>query len=308
MLDRYDLDAIHFDDYFYPYPSYNNDKDFPDDKAWSAYQQSGGTLSRGDFRRKAVDDFVEELSKTIRSHKPHVMLGISPFGIYRPGFPASIKGFDQYEQLYADPHRWLTEGWVDYLAPQLYWEIRKPDQSFVTLLDWWQDHNPKGRHIWPGIYTSRLLEETPRYDDAELPAQVNITRVLGDPSAGHIHFSMKSLEKNARGITDALTKLYATPALVPANPWMDVAQPRAPRVMAKQTGKTLTVEAEKKSIAQGLHWAVQVKADNKWQTLIAPASQDIIRVTLPNDAEPQAVLVYATNRAGVTSEPADALR
>ena len=151
LVKRYDLDGIHFDDYFYPYDSYNGGKDFPDDKSWAAYRAGGGDLSRGDWRRESVNSFISNLYKKIKAEKPHVKFGLSPFGIWRPGYPESISGYDQYDKLYADARLWLNKGWIDYFTPQLYWTINKIPQSFPVLLGWWKSENLQKRHLWPGI-------------------------------------------------------------------------------------------------------------------------------------------------------------
>ncbi|MEM1444795.1 MAG: family 10 glycosylhydrolase [Planctomycetota bacterium] len=325
VLRRYDIDAIHFDDYFYPYPSYNDGKDFPDDPTYDAYVEAGGVLPRADFRRKAVNDFVESLHHLIRREAPNVKFGISPFGIPRPGNPHYIKGFDQYEQLYADAHLWMREGWIDYMAPQLYWEIRNPDQSFVGLLQWWHANNPKGIHVWPGLYTSRLLAETPearRFDDDEIPQQIKWSRVLADNpeavSAGHIHFSIKALQQNAREVADTLkAKHYADEALVPASPWLSGGAAPAPRIAAERDGNEVTIA--KLEAGDGLNWVVQVGVidgeNSAWSHDIIPAAEQSATLTLPklegpanegddadSDEEPTiTVAVFTVDRAGVAS-------
>ncbi|MCD6308230.1 MAG: family 10 glycosylhydrolase, partial [Candidatus Latescibacteria bacterium] len=158
VVGRYDIDGVHFDDYFYPYPSYNNGGDFPDDESWKRYVDGGGKLSRGNWRRKNVDTFVERVYRGIRKAKPRVRFGMSPFGIWRPYFPQSIRGLDQYDVLYADAKRWLNEGWVDYFTPQLYWPIRQIPQSYPVLLSWWARENTRNRNLWPGLYTSRARD------------------------------------------------------------------------------------------------------------------------------------------------------
>ncbi len=294
VVDRYDVDGIHFDDYFYPYPSYNDGNDFPDDASYKAYQDAGGRLNRGDWRRKSVNDFVEELHSVIKARKPHVKFGISPFGIYRPGHPDYIKGFDQYEELYADAHFWLERGWVDYMTPQLYWEIRNPDQSFVGLLKWWNDHNPEGRHIWPGLYTSRLNSENPTFDDDEIPMQIKWTRVLTQPSSGHVHFSIKALQKDSREVATKLKAgYYGDDALVPASPWMSEGQPAAPTFTAQREDDTVTVTLEE--APPGLAWVVQVGVEGRWTHTVVPGTETTTTVTLP---APQALEAgpEATNR------------
>ena len=156
IVKRYDIDGVHFDDYFYPYPSYNGNNDFPDDDSYTNYQSSGGRLSRADWRRDHVNNFVRKVYRGIKQEKSHVKFGISPFGIWRPGHPPSIKGFDQYDQLFADAKLWLNKGWVDYFAPQLYWPINQIPQSFPLLLNWWKDQNLRHRHLWPGLSVGRL--------------------------------------------------------------------------------------------------------------------------------------------------------
>ncbi len=216
VVRRYGVDGVHMDDYFYPYP----EKDaagaeipFPDDDAWEAYRKAGGKLARADWRRDAVNRFVRDLYTQVHEAKPWVQVGVSPFGIWRPGHPEGIAGFDQYDKLYADARLWLAEGWVDYLSPQLYWPIRQEKQSFPKLLDWWAGQNAKHRHLWPGIYTSK-------YPPAEIVEQIELTR-SGGKADGVIHFSAKSILENRRGIADELKKLYAEPAKVPDSPWLE---------------------------------------------------------------------------------------
>jgi len=140
VVKRYDVDGVHMDDYFYPYAEKDadgNNISFPDDDTWAAYQKSGGRLSRSDWRRDAVNRFVERMYREVKKEKKWVKVGISPFGIWRPGHPPGIEGFDQYEGLFADAKKWLNEGWVDYFTPQLYWPIAQEKQSYSKLLAWW---------------------------------------------------------------------------------------------------------------------------------------------------------------------------
>ena len=225
VVRRYDIDGVHIDDYFYPYPEAG--QPFPDGNVFRRY---GNGLTQDDWRRKNVDDFVRDVYAAIHKEKPWVRFGVSPFGIYRPGIPeTTTAGIDQYATLYADPLKWLRAGWVDYLAPQLYWAIAQKPQSFPVLFDWWRSENPKGRHIWPGLFTSRLLpgEKLGGFSSEEIVRQIALTRKDGD--AGHIHFSMKALSQNARGVADTLRgRLYAEDALPPASPWLDSTPPKAP--------------------------------------------------------------------------------
>jgi uncharacterized lipoprotein YddW (UPF0748 family) len=215
VVHRYDIDGIHIDDYFYPY----KEKDaaghvvpFPDDDTWEAYQKSGGTLSRDDWRRSAVNAFIEKMYAETKAAKPWVKVGISPFGIWRPGHPDGINGFDAYDQLYADSKLWLNRGWVDYWSPQLYWPINKKEQSFPRLLSWWMSENTQHRHVWPGLGTHR-------HSAAEIVEQIQLTRRMVDPP-GHVHFSMKAIMQNKGGIADALKDVYQEAARVPSSPWL----------------------------------------------------------------------------------------
>ncbi|MFN0184297.1 MAG: glycoside hydrolase family 10 protein, partial [Aquabacterium sp.] len=160
VLRRYPVDAVHIDDYFYPYPvagaGGGTDLPFPDDEPWARYRAGGGILTRDDWRRDNVDRLVQRLYETVQQ-QPGVRLGISPFGIGRPDRrPPGVSGFSQYDRLFADVERWLDQGWLDYLVPQLYWPRDQRAQAFEPLLDYWLGANSAGRHVWPGLFTSRV--------------------------------------------------------------------------------------------------------------------------------------------------------
>lgn len=254
LVSRYDIDGLHIDDYFYPYPVTEGGKkvDFPDAASYAAYRGRGGTLSLGDWRRRNVDQFIQRVHKGIKSHKPWVNFGISPFGIYRPGVPASIKaGIDQYDELYADALKWYQQGWCDYFTPQLYWPIAQTPQSFPVLLDWWASVNKKKIHLWPGLYTSRTNPTSGNWKATEVSDQINLIRKQNG-STGAVHFSMKAIMNNWNGIADELKKTYAKPALVPASTWNKVPAP----------GK-LSLIMDKK-MPPGLHASVPNMAAVQW--------------------------------------------
>ncbi|SEK80962.1 Uncharacterized lipoprotein YddW, UPF0748 family [Roseateles sp. YR242] len=224
LLSRYAVDGLHIDDYFYPYPVQDSSKqelDFPDELSWQRYLNQGGTLSRTDWRRDNVDRLVERLHTLVREVRPTARLGISPFGLPRPDQrPAGIEGFSQYDRLYADVERWLAQGWLDYLAPQLYWPRAQKPQAFETLLRSWQGLNPQQRHIWPGLFTSKAVTDVPGWTPEEIPAQVEICRTA-PATSGHLHFSMVALAQNRRGLTQLLRQgVYTQPALPPTTPWL----------------------------------------------------------------------------------------
>jgi uncharacterized lipoprotein YddW (UPF0748 family) len=220
VVHRYDIDGVHIDDYFYPYREKGNDGKvipFPDDDTWLQYQASGGKLSRDDWRRDAVNRLIERMYREVKSAKPSVKVGISPFGIWRPGNPSGIAGFDPYVEIYADSRMWLKEGWCDYLAPQLYWPLKQEKQSFPRLLAWWCDQNNKERLLCPGLYTSQVTGKDKGWPASEIVEQIKLARTQPGAS-GHVHFSMRALMNNTGGIADALKSVYAEPAKVPPMP------------------------------------------------------------------------------------------
>lgn len=218
VVRRYDVDGVHIDDYFYPYPE--NKQDFPDDGSYDLYRKAGGKLGRAAWRRQNIDRLVERMYEAVHRTKPWVQVGISPFGIARPGVPAGIKaGIDQYDQLYADVQKWFANGWLDYLAPQLYWPIDQAPQSFATLLPWWHEQNTAGRHMWPGINPGRALNPKPPIRQTEIADQIALLRAQ-PASLGHVHFSFKALRTDAPHVGGALRTLYREPAVAPASPWL----------------------------------------------------------------------------------------
>ncbi|MDN3595944.1 glycoside hydrolase family 10 protein [Zunongwangia endophytica] len=271
LVQRYDVDGIHFDDYFYPYDSYNGGKDFPDDQSWNAYKNSGGKLSRGDWRRKNVDDFIERVAKMIKNEKRFVKFGISPFGIWRPGYPQSIAGYDQYEKLYADAKKWLNEGWVDYLTPQLYWKTAQTAQSFPVLLNWWQEENTQNRHIWPGINAGLIKEEG--YEN-ELFNQLMITRGMLSKDAGAVLWDLKTLMNDKEAEKALAENYFRKPALVPASPWMDDKAPKSPEVSTNLDANTLRISWTHPNPNEVFKWVLYFQYEgSKWDFKILNADQ-----------------------------------
>ncbi len=211
LITRYDIDGIHFDDYFYPYP----DGPFPDSATYGAYQSSGGTLSLGDWRRDNVNQMVQRVHELITTEAPSVRFGIAPFGIYRPGIPAGITGLDQYDAIYADPLKWGQQGWVDYLAPQLYWPTSQTAQAYEPLLNWWTGINPN-IYIFAGNYLSKIGENS-TWSLAEFAEQLRISRTYSSRnSLGNIWFQIAPLQRNTSGVRDAFADtFYPTPASTP---------------------------------------------------------------------------------------------
>jgi uncharacterized lipoprotein YddW (UPF0748 family) len=295
VLRRYDIDGVHFDDYFYPYAEKDargNNIDFPDHANWEKYKASGGKLDRGDWRRSHVNDFIESVGREVKKIKPQVMYGISPFGIWQPMPDRQIVGFNAYAELYADSKKWLQDGTVDYLAPQLYWETGRPNLSFPVLLDWWKEQNKKRRHIWPGIATYRIGR--PGYDADMIAGQIGITR-QDQLTLGAIHFSFKSLRNDMGGIQAKLREsVYTRDAIIPASPWMKAARPASPKIDLKRDEKY--VRASWRPVTGAFWYVVYAKDRNGWTYSIQPASE--ISITLSADRMIGNVIVKSVDRLG----------
>ena len=220
VVKRYDIDGVHLDDYFYPYKVKDKDGkivDFPDEPSWRDYKEAGGKLNRSDWRRQSVNQFINRMYRSVKMEKPWVKVGISPFGIWKPGHPKGVVGFNQYEGLYADAKLWLEKGWVDYFTPQLYWAIDSKGQPYEPLLKWWVEQNPMGRHIWPGNFTSRVPKT---WKAEEILNQIKVTREV-EGATGNVHFSMICLMNNRDQIADKLkSTVYKKRALIPSSPWL----------------------------------------------------------------------------------------
>jgi uncharacterized lipoprotein YddW (UPF0748 family) len=293
LIRRYDIDGVHIDDYFYPYPL--DGVDWPT-HAYDASVEEGGDLSLGDFRRAAIDDLVKEIYDQTKELKPHVKVGISPFGIWRPGNPPSIQGFDQYDRLFADARKWLQQGWLDYWTPQLYWPISQTPQSFPQLLAWWHQQNDKGRTLAPGLYTGRIQYQDWPVD--EIVGQVLTTRAMSTltgTSTGHVHFSSQILTRNVKGIAESIRdRLYDDVALPPAMPWVDDTPPAKP---------TFTMKVEGPTRAQPPTTRPTTDLGNKFEPVaFAPTRQPAagLRLTLrtPDDVPPRRWVLQVRRESG----------
>lgn len=290
---RYDVDGVHIDDYFYPYQLKRAGKilDFPDDLSWKRYQAGGGALARDDWRRDNVNGFVRELYSKLKAERPAVKFGISPFGIWRPMKERNIAGLDAYAEIYADSRTWLQNGWVDYIAPQLYWDIASKHQSYPTLLDWWVENNTQNRHLWPGIATDRIGPTRPA---EEIANQILLTRGKTGAAPGNIHWSFGALAANRGNVIDNLMHdVYAEPALMPAYPWLSRAVPAQP-VLRVVSGAISWQACAGETPAW---WAVQVCTGTQWQARVLPGSAR----ELPAGELPEVFSVMAVDRFGNTS-------
>jgi uncharacterized lipoprotein YddW (UPF0748 family) len=298
VVRRYDIDGVHFDDYFYPYKEKDaagREIDFPDDKNWQVYQQSGGKLSRADWRRENVDIFIEIVGREIKKIKPEIVYGISPFGIWQPVPERDISGFNGFAELYADSRKWLQDGTVDYVSPQLYWETARKGQSFPVLLDWWRSQNVKNRFIWPGIGAYRI-GSTSTYTADEIADQVNDLRKDAETS-GAIFFSEKSLRNDVGGILKELReKVYTGNAIIPRISWIKVPSIKAPLVTVKQDPQYVRASWIEQGDRKAFWFVVYAKDKDGWSYSVIPASEHAI--ALSADRKIKSVIVSSVDKLG----------
>ncbi len=322
VVRRYDIDGVHIDDYFYPYPidtpnaagpegvaldggvGVRQELEFPDQASWQHYLLAGGSLDRAHWRRQNVNSLIEAMYMGIRKEKSWVRFGISPFGIGRPDRrPAGIIGFSQYDKLYADAELWLAKGWLDYLAPQLYWPVAQAPQAFDVLLDYWLAQNTQARHVWPGLYTSRIDNSIKSFAPEEIVKQIGVTRSRNGVR-GHLHFSIAALMENRKGISDQLrTQAYQTAALTPPTPWLGSEAPAAPQAATRRESNGVALKLSASAGKPVAHYAIWSRYGNEWRFAVAPASRPVL--LLADDAAggaAQVVVVSAVDRLGNESE------
>jgi uncharacterized lipoprotein YddW (UPF0748 family) len=247
IVRRYDIDALHFDDYFYPYDIVEGGpagKDFPDNPSYAKY---GNGLSKADWRRANVDSVIVQISKAIKEEKPHCKFGISPFAIWRnidkdPEGSNTHVGVTDYDNLYADILLWMKNGWIDYVVPQIYFEFSHPRAPYALLVDWWARHT-YGRHCYIGL-APYLAGTRPAWrDPTELPRQISYLRTF-PTIQGAVFFSSKSFETNPNGWCDSLqNNYYNYPALIPPMPWIDSARPHPPQFHIESNQKEFSTTA-----------------------------------------------------------------
>ncbi len=290
VVRRYDVDGVHLDDYFYPYPEAASDKTelaFPDDASFERYQSKGGELARADWRRKNVTDLIERISREVHAEKRWVKVSVSPFGLGRPDRrPSGVEGFSQYDKLYADVETWLERGYIDWLVPQLYWPAETPRRPFGKVLGSWMASNPQGRSVFPGLFTSRVADgsQSP-WDKGEILREIRLSRELlgqGHLGAGHVHFSMRALLEDRDGLATALKRdLYTTEALVPASPWLDSASPPKPIVIVE--GKSLRLIPPTNKTTTRFVVFVRSRRDRVWHFETLAAEPRRLELTADDD-------------------------
>ncbi len=299
VVNRYDVDGVVFDDYFYPYPEKVGGvaADFPDGASWKKYGAQSG-LSRDDWRRENINRFVQKVSQSVHAAKPWVQFGISPFGIWRPGVPTGIdtKALDAYGKLYADAKLWINNGWVDYLAPQLYWPIAPSEHSFTTLNQWWRQQNLKGRHVFAGLYDAAAGS---KFSEEEIGRQMDVVRAQTG-SGGVIHYHLGSLIANPR-LAKIVAAKYAPPALPPAVTWLESTPPKKPKLQLTESRAGTKFQWENSGETPPRWWLLQFFINGVWTTEVLPTGETAR--TFSKD-KPEMVCLRAVDRLGNLSEPA----
>lgn len=349
VVERYDVDGVHLDDYFYPYReeatitrTVKRGKkrkritrrvtlQFPDNTSWRRYGVARGWSDRAAWRRANVDDFVRTLYREVKAKKRWVLVGISPFGVWRPGHPQGITGLDAYAETFADARRWLREGWVDYLAPQLYWPLDNSQQRFTRLDAWWRGENVLGRHLWPGLFTMRVGSRNDPWEPAEIEREVEALRSARQGTAeslGHVHFRLRTFGEHLDGDSltfgDALRVAeYAEPALPPPSPWLGAAAPAMPvlappsDVGTQQQGSASDEPPRASRLTRPLMiaspgdsvgvrwWLVQSLGTNdRWRTKLLPVADGSVALTAADTVGVAWIAVTALSRTGVAGMPA----
>lgn len=221
VVNRYDVDGVHFDDYFYPYPP--NQIDDEDQETFEQYGEGYTEDEIGDWRRNNINQQMIQINDSIKAVKPHVKFGVSPFGIWKNGVPSGITGMNAYDVIYADALAWLEDKSIDYLTPQLYWPFWGA-QDYGTLLPWWAGKALENdRHLYPG----QGLYRASNWPSNEIPKQIRLNRDT-EGSYGSVFFSARHIKGNPKGVTDSLqNSYYKYDALLPAMDWKDTLNPPA---------------------------------------------------------------------------------
>jgi len=243
VVKRYDIDAVHLDDYFYPYRVAG--LTFGDQKTFAKYGQG---MDISDWRRNNVSQFISLLNTSIKHVKPYMKLGISPFGVWRnddkdPEGSHTKGGQTNYDDLYADVLLWMQKGWIDYLAPQLYWEHASKAAPFGVLLPWWYGHCYR-RHMYYGLglYRMTTARSGPWTTERELLWQIDDIRKNCPENTGFSFYSATCFDKIKAPIKDSLSlRVNKYPALIPPMPWLDSVAPAAPvlKIAVAGTGSKL---------------------------------------------------------------------
>jgi uncharacterized lipoprotein YddW (UPF0748 family) len=312
LVSRYDIEAIHIDDYFYPYPI--RGEEFPDNEAFKT--ENRGFKNKDDWRRNNVNLAIDLIFKTIKEIKPWVEFGVSPFGVWR-NKSRDIQGSDtkalaNYDDLYADILKWLKEGKIDYVMPQLYWEIGHANANYSVLADWWSK-NCCGRNLYIGLYASNLGNGTRAWREGnELVKQIKFNRKFPNIQGVGL-YSAVALMENRMGIKDSLkNNFFKYYALVPANNLAATERPQSPEnvraVKNSMLGKTLLYWDYPQN--EALYFVVyyfgqnsKIDFDNPKNILKTTRDNCLDITNLTYKKEKHKLVVTAVNRFKIESEP-----
>lgn len=246
VVKNYDIDGVHFDDYFYPQEI--NGVKIKDYKLWKKAHKKGETLGIQDWRRENVNNFIEQISKEIKKENPFVKFGISPAAVWRhqnkdPLGSPTKNAVSSYDDLYGDSKKWLEKGWVDYLVPQLYQSTQYPHADFKTVLEWW-DEQKYDHHLYIGHAIYKTNTKRDKWDDpAEIPNQISLTRQY-ENIKGNAFFRAANFNRKTKDLEHTIeTVFYPYIALQPTMPWLDSIPPNAPEnlyIKKTQKGNFLT--------------------------------------------------------------------
>ena len=311
IVTRYDVDGIHFDDYFYPYPA--GGVDFPDSASYAKYGQG---MKRADWRRHNVDLLIEGIHNRIAGGpKPWVRFGVSPFGIWRNKKTdprgSDTNGLQNYDDLYADVLLWAQKGWIDYNLPQLYWELEHKRASTAVLADWW-NRNAYGRHMYFGQDVNNMMKHkdlAPSTNPTQLRHKVELSRKLENVQ-GNCWWPAYSITRNIGGVADSLANdLQSTIALPPTYPWISAEKPAAVTHL-KATGRNIEWKSLKPKGTTNDQVRFVVYRFDKGQKPDFEDATAIVTVTQRHEyaaTAPGEYYVTALNRVNTESEPSKPL-
>lgn len=319
IVRRYDIDALHFDDYFYPYDIAEGSptKDFPDKASYAKY---GNGMSVGDWRRSNVDSVILQISRVIKEEKKYCKFGISPFGVWRnkskdPEGSDTQAGQTNYDNLYADILLWLKNGWIDYVAPQLYWEFTFSHVPYGIMVDWWS-HHTYGRQCYIGLGIYRANSNPAWRDRTQLTRQIQVLRSYPDSIQGAIYFSSRSFEKNPNGWNDSLQhNYYSYPALIPPMPWIDTTRPHEPFTHNEYNPKdsSQTIWLSKGAAADSLRGYAIYRSDKPELSIDSsnvlqfipydPVAEFSVKATMVSPGKSTYYYITAISRTNVESRP-----
>ncbi len=294
IVRRYDVDGIHTDDYYYPYPVKDEATKkaipFPDDQSYGRYTQSGGSMSRADWRRENINQLVRRIYADTKRTKPWVKVGYGPFGIWKNDVP--VRGLSSTDELYSDSKLWLNEGWLDYVCPQLYWPI-EGDQPFPVLLEWWIEQSKKSRSVWPGIAAAR-------HSKSEVLNQLDLTR-KSTGSRGAIFWNINEIRQHKEKLADALLRgPYREAALIPAATWLDDSPPPPPKLSTRREDNGALILSLKPGRGEPTAlYAIWARYGDNWRFLTVPGGAPSISLNPDLSSNTvSSVVITAVDRCG----------